>query len=150
MVQQLFVLAGINAVILALVGAVLLIWRANEPARLEETDALFDIFRGQYPPADCAEGWIAPDGRTGLVLLENGAVGLVEGAGRFWRVGVIGAERVRAIDAFGEAGLTLRFTDFDWPGARLHFAAAGERDAWHDHIIKAAKLTVSKEGHAHA
>lgn len=33
-----------------------------------------------------------------LVLLENGAVGIVEGAGRFWRMGMVSADRLLGID----------------------------------------------------
>ena len=145
MTMQLLIIAALNAVILALVGLVLLIWRGERPTVLDSPGLLFGLFRGEYPQAICIDGWIAPDQRSGLVLLENGAVGVVEGAGRFWRIGMANADRVRGIDAAGEDRLRLRFGEFEWPGVRLRFAGRGDRDMWRDHIARAAGWPM-KEG----
>ncbi|MBB2202658.1 hypothetical protein [Gluconacetobacter tumulisoli] len=130
----LFVLAVNLAVILACAGLFFLL-RAPPPDAMPDPPALLAVFHAEYPDARPCDSVLADDGRAGLIWLADGAVGLVAGAGRHWRVRRLDSVAQCATRIAGEA-LVLRFRDFAWPSARLVLCDAAVRRRWCERIAQ--------------
>lgn len=124
-------LAGDVAAVLLLTGYVHLIWtRRRRPLTAEAAADAFLREHGAEPDArGVDEVLLLADGRTALLRLAGGALGVVSARGRGWTTRVLHARDVRRITGEGAAAhVALR--DYAHPRLSLRFPSVEARTAW--------------------
>lgn len=102
-------------------------WSA--PATLEGPDAACLRFALDYPDDTPQDVWVASDGSTALLSLEDGCVGLVCVLGDRFTVRRLGARSVGSIRLDPET-IVLAFDDVGFPRAVVPLAESPARVAW--------------------
>ena len=116
---------GIGVVLLA----VLYRHRMSAPEALTGPDQALARYRTLYPLAG-GKATVADDGRTALLELTDGTIGLVERRGRRWNVRAVRSTELLGVHHEVDEAITLRFADFGWPRSRVLLADAEARKHW--------------------
>ena len=116
----------VGGVVVALAIIHLLGWSA--PAEIADVEAAGTRFRLDHPDACPASGWVAADGRSALLELDEG-VGLVVVLGDRTVVRRLGRGSLASVRT-DPTHTHLRLRDPAFPRARLALPASDERDAW--------------------
>jgi hypothetical protein len=102
-------------------------WSA--PATLDGPEAACARFALDYPDDTAQDVWVAPDGSTALLSLEDGSVGLVYALGDRFTVRLLGSRSVSSVRLDPEA-LVLAFDDVGFPRAVVPLPDSPARVAW--------------------
>jgi hypothetical protein len=149
--SELAVSIAVNCALGAILFGVLR-WRVSgDTVRLEGPADAMQQFARHFPGA-AGTATVADDGRSALIELQRGRIGLLQRLGRRWNARTLIPGDVSKVEASEDGTLRVKFADFAWPGAQLRIGHAEIRSLWVARLQSLATRGASREsrGASHA
>ncbi len=125
---DLLIAIGANVALGILLLPLLLRSRTDEVRARTAAEAL-QIYRRHFPDA-LGSVLLGHDGRSALIELGGGGLGILQRHGRRWNARALAAGELTDVRAARDGSILVGFADFGWPRARLVPPDAPAREAW--------------------
>lgn len=107
----------------------LLLRSRTDQVRARTAAEALQIYRRHFPDA-LGTVLLGHDGRSALIELADGGLGLLQRHGQRWNARALAPGELAEVRAARDGSILVRFTDFGWPRARLVPPDAAARQVW--------------------
>jgi len=141
---ELILAVGVNAVLGALLWAILL-WKApRDKFELGGPEGAMREFRAVFPEATGTAS-VSDDNRTALIDLQlDDQIGLLQRQGRRWNARILFPYDISSVRPDPNGALEITLSDFGWPRASIVFSDTGIRAIWLTRLTSLTALSTSR------
>jgi hypothetical protein len=119
--------------------------RGNDTERLTGPEQALARYRIRYPRASGRVS-LSADGRSALLALTDGSVGLIERCGQRWNARALEGREILGVERVGDGAIVVRFADFGWPRSRVQLADPETCRSWIERLAAMRAAAVAAPG----